>query len=166
MENVVIRPIKKSELALLSDFLYEAIYQPGEQKAPRTVIQDPSVRVYIDGFGSRAGDRCLVAETGGLVVGAVWTRLIDGFGHIDGDTPELAISVCEPYRGRGIGTRLLRGMLAELDADGCDRSSLAVHKDNFAFKMYERAGFSVVRETDQEYIMLRERAHAHDPLGV
>ena len=86
---VNIRPIKPEEITLLSDFLYEAIYQPaGRPLLPRTTIQHPSLWCYIESFGSRKGDACLVAESDALVVGAIWVRYMHGCGYVDDDTPE------------------------------------------------------------------------------
>lgn len=82
-------------------------------------------------------------------------RVMDDYGHIDGETPSLAVSLYKEYRGRGIGTALLREMLSLLKRKGCGRVSLSVQKANYALKMYEKAGFEVVDETEEEYIMLR-----------
>ena len=68
-----IRPIKKEEILLLTDFVYEAIYQrDAKNPLPRTVIQDASIWIYIDRFGSKKDDHCLVAEVDSYVVGACW----------------------------------------------------------------------------------------------
>ena len=80
---------------------------------------------------------------------------MDDYGHIDGETPSLAVSLYKEYRGRGIGTALLREMLSLLKRKGYERVSLSVQKANYALKMYEKAGFEVVDETEEEYIMLR-----------
>ena len=80
---------------------------------------------------------------------------MDDYGHIDGETPSLAVSLYREYRGRGIGTALLREMLSLLKRKGYERVSLSVQKANYALKMYEKAGFEVVDETEEEYIMLR-----------
>lgn len=59
------------------------------------------------------------------------------------------------------GTGLLRRMLSLLREKGYRQVSLAVQKANYAVKMYRRAGFETVRETETEYIMvncLRQRA--------
>ena len=67
-----IREIRKDEVELLKDFLYEAIFIPeGVTPPPRSILDQPELRVYIDDFGSRKGDHCLVADCGGKVVGAV-----------------------------------------------------------------------------------------------
>ncbi len=153
--NTEIRPLKKDETALLKDFLYEAIFIPeGVEPPPRDIVEKPELRVYTDDFGSRRGDNCLVAEAGGRVVGAVWTRIMDDYGHVDDDTPSFAISLYREYRGQGIGTGLMREMLSLLRSQGFKRTSLAVQKANYAVRLYEKVGFSVTDENDEEYIMV------------
>ena len=151
----IVRPLRKGEEPLLTEFLYEAIWRgAGQPPVPRTVLQQPALWRYVAGFGSRPDDRCLVAEVGGCVVGAVWVRCIRGFGHIADGVPECALAVYDGYRGRGIGTALLRGMLRRLRCERYDRISLSVQKANPAVNLYRREGFSVVAETDEEYVMV------------
>ena len=140
---------------LLTEFLYEAIFQrDASNLASRTIIQDPSLWIYVDEFGSKPDDHCFVAEFDGKIVGAVWVRCIKAFGHIDDAVPEFAISVYPQYRGKGIGTELMRKMLEYLKAKGYARTSLAVQKDNYAVKMYQQVGFEISDENAQEYIMI------------
>ena len=97
-----------------------------------------------------------MADCNGKVVGAVWTRIMDDYGHVDDDTPSFAISLYKEYRGKGIGTQMMRKMLALLKKQGFKRVSLAVQKANYAVKIYERVGFQTVDENEQEYIMVCE----------
>ncbi len=158
MVNYKIREIKPSEIKILEDFLYEAIFQRDEENLlPRDIINKPEVRVYIEGFG-KPDDLCLVAEIDGTIAGAVWTRIlsdgIKGYGNIDNKTPEFAISLYKQYRNKGIGTELMKEMLNLLRTIGYERASLAVQKDNYVFKMYKNVGFEVVKELDEEYLMV------------
>ncbi len=102
----------------------------------------------------RVKDNCIVAEDNGHVVGAVWTRIMDDYGHVDNDTPSFAISLYKEYRGHGIGTRLMQEMLGLLKEQGYKRASLAVQKANYAVRMYEKIGFKTIDENDEEYIMV------------
>lgn len=155
--NLLIREIREEEFALLKDFLYEAIFVPeGAEPPGREVIDLPELRLYIEDFGSRKGDHCLVADFGGKVVGAVWTRIMNDYGHIDDDTPSFAISLYKDYRGQGIGTRLLTDMLELLKSGGYRQTSLSVQKENDAVRLYEFVGFRIVDENEQEYIMVCE----------
>jgi ribosomal protein S18 acetylase RimI-like enzyme len=154
----IIREIKEDEIPRLKDFCYEAIFQRDEDNlVSRDVLEQPELRVYYEDFG-RPGDLCLVCEIDGRLVGAVWTRILDGevkgFGNIDSDTPEFGISLYKEYRNKGLGTKLMKAMLELLSARGYRRTSLAVQKDNHAVKMYEKVGFFIERELEQEYLMI------------
>ena len=60
----VIRPLRRDETEVLKDFLYEAIFVPEGMEPPdRDILEKPELRVYTDGFGTRKGDNCLVAES-------------------------------------------------------------------------------------------------------
>ena len=151
-----IRTLAADEYRLLDDFLYEAIFIPeGVPAPPRDIIYLPELRVYTEDFGTRRGDYALCAETGDGVVGAVWTRIMDDYGHIDDDTPSFAIAVYKQYRCMGIGTALMNKMLGVLRRGGFKQASLAVQKANRAVGLYRKAGFETVYENQQEYIMLR-----------
>ncbi len=151
----VIRSLRTDEVLLLKDFLYEAIFIPeGVQPPARDIVEQPELKVYTDGFGTQKSDNCLVADINGRIAGAVWTRIMDDYGHIDNDTPSLAISLYKEYRGQGIGTELMKRMLGLLRTQGYKNVSLAVQKANYAVKMYCHVGFEIVGENDQEYIML------------
>ena len=57
----------------------------------RKIIEQPELKLYYGG---------IVADGEGKVVGAVWTRIMNDYGHIDDETPSFAISleyimVCE-----------------------------------------------------------------------
>ena len=154
-KNVLIRKLLPGEWGLLKEFLYQAIFIPeGTEPPGREIVEIPELRIYYDGFGSGPADRCLAAETGGRVVGAVWTRIMKDYGHVDDETPSLAISLIPACRGKGIGTRLLQEMLALLKEQGFRQASLAVQKKNYAVRMYKKAGFEMVRENEEEYIMV------------
>lgn len=153
--NYTIRAMKKEENSLLNDFLYEAIYIPdGTEPPPKSVIDSPELQVYIDDFGNSKHDKALVAEVKGNIAGAVWVRIMNDYGHIDNDTPSLAMSVYKKYRGLGIGTSLLKQLLQVERLAGYSKISLSVQKSNYAVKMYEKVGFTVADENNEEYIMI------------
>ena len=147
--------IKETEYSILENFLYEAIFVPeGVQPPPRSIINTPELQVYVRNFGAQKHDRALSAKIGNKVVGAVWVRIMDDYGHIDNKTPSFAISLYKEYRGLGIGTELMRKMLAILKSCGYERASLAVQKANYAVKMYLGVGFEIFDENEEEYIMV------------
>lgn len=153
--NYTIREINAAEYPLLEDFLYEAIFIPqGVEPPPRSIINNDELQVYIKDFGKKPDDRCLAAEVDGKIVGTVWVRIMEDYGHVDDETPSFAISLYREYRGHGIGTALMVKMLEMLRESGYKRASLAVQKENYAVKMYKKVGFEVVDENAEEYIMV------------
>ena len=150
-----IRTLEKSEYPLLKEFLYEAIFVPeGVEPPPRAILEVPELQVYIAGFGREEDDRALAVEADGRVVGAVWVRIMDDYGHVDNETPSFAVSLYKKYRGLGIGTEMMKRMLSILKDCGYRRASLAVQKANYAVRMYQRIGFDLASETEDEYIMV------------
>lgn len=111
------------------------------------------MQVYISDFGKHKGDCCLVAELDKRIIGAVWVRIMNDYGHIDDETPSFAISLYPEYRNHGIGTALMKSMLKLLKAENYKQASLAVQKANYAVKMYKNVGFEIVGENAEEYIM-------------
>lgn len=150
-----IRKIQRQEYPLLDDFLYEAIFVPdGIEPPPKTIIASPELQVYVDHFGESKDDIGLVAEIEGKVIGAVWARIMNDYGHVDDETPSLAISLYKEYRRQGIGTAMMREILAVLKTCGYKQVSLSVQKANYAAKLYQKTGFEIIRENEEEYIMV------------
>jgi ribosomal protein S18 acetylase RimI-like enzyme len=150
-------PIKNTEYPLLEEFSYHAIYQPPDtEPLPREVIFEPALSIYFENFGSQKGDVGVIAEWNGLSVGVAWTRIIPGYGHVDMDTPELAISVLPMARGQGVGSALLSHLFDLLREQGFHQTSLSVQKANPAFRLYQRMGYQITLENEEDYIMVKD----------
>jgi ribosomal protein S18 acetylase RimI-like enzyme len=160
---IQVREIAKKEYPLLEGFLYYAIFIPeGEKPPPREVIFEPEIYVYIKGFGLNS-DCGVVAERDGEIVGAAWTRIIPAYGHIDNDTPELAISVLPEHRGQGVGAMLMNRLFELLRERGYRRTSLSVQQNNPAVRFYRRLGYNVTGEKldhvgHEDYIMVKNNS--------
>jgi GNAT superfamily N-acetyltransferase len=120
--------------------LYLALFvAPGQPALPRSVLRDPRVARYVDGWGA-PGDRGLIARVDGVEVGAAWVRYFTagepGYGFVDERTPELSVAVLAAYRGKGIGTQLV-----ELLVEGVPSISLSCDPANPAWRLYLRLGF-------------------------
>lgn len=153
---LTVREITKSEYPMLEDFLYNAIFLPlGETPPPRDVIFEPKIYIYIDGFGNKAGDCGVVAEQNGTLLGAAWTRIIPAYGHIDDNTPELAISVLPKFRGQNVGTLMMKKLFALLCERGYKQTSLSVQKENPAVRFYQRLGYVIIKE-QEDFIMVKD----------
>ena len=154
---MLLREIKETEYELLKDFLYEAIFIPeGVEPPAKEIVEQPELKIYYENFGTGEADYSIVADDNGKVIGAVWTRIMNDYGHVDDDTPSFAISLYKEYRGKGIGTELMKKMSELLQSRGYNKASLAVQKANYAVKMYEKVGFKTIDENSEEYIMVCE----------
>ncbi|WP_081775687.1 GNAT family N-acetyltransferase [Fusobacterium perfoetens] len=155
--NYKIRNIRENEYFLLDDFLYKAIYIPKNiTPPPKEITKLPELQIYIKDFGKFKDDIALVAELNNKIVGIIWTRIMNDYGHIDDKTPSLAMSVDKEYQKRGIGTSLLKNMIEFLKENNYKKVSLSVQKENYAVRLYKKVGFKVITETDEEYIMILE----------
>lgn len=149
-----IREMTAQEYPLLDDFLYEAIFVPeGVEPPSKSIITAPELQIYVKDFGTSKDDFSLVAEVENKIIGAVWVRIMNDYGHIDDKTPSLAISLYKKYRGQGIGRSLIKEMLSLLQAHGYKRVSLSVQKANYAVKLYPKIGFRIIKEVGDEWIM-------------
>ena len=146
--GVDLRRLKAEDEAFLWTALYHALHVPPGSPAPsRDVLDDQAVARYVSGWMLREGDCGLLAETSSGPVGAAWLRRWPGnergYGFVDATTPELSMSVLPDHRQKGLGTRLLRGVLAIADERG-DAVGLSVSESNPARRLYEREGFASV----------------------
>jgi ribosomal protein S18 acetylase RimI-like enzyme len=152
---VDLRLLASSDQSVLWDMLDHAIYAPNGQKPPlRAILESPDIARYVADWG-RQEDIGYLALEGVIPVGAVWLRLMHGYGYVKKDIPELSIAVLPSHRGRGIGTTLLKAIInsAEPIYPGI---SLSVSLENPAAHLYERFGFQVVRlDGDLKIMLLR-----------
>jgi ribosomal protein S18 acetylase RimI-like enzyme len=160
--NAKVRAMQKSDFVCLNEFLYQAIFIPeGEERPPRSIINDSEIIVYIKDFGTQPGDLGVVAEQNGQIIGAAWTRIIPAYGHVDNVTPELAISVFPEFCGYGIGTKLMKKLFEALRHNSYKQTSLSVQKDNPAVRFYKRIGYKMVDESfnragHEDYLMIKD----------
>ena len=160
MSNLTIRQIIREEYPVLENFLYHSIFLPfGVQPLPREIIFEPEIFVYIKDFGGK--DDCgVLAEQDGQIIGVAWTRIISGYGHIDDKTPELAISVLPNFRGKGVGSKIMKSLFDLLRERGYKQTSLSVQKDNPAVRFYERLGYEITGEridhaNHEDFLMIK-----------
>lgn len=152
---------------MLANFLYYAIFvSPGTDPLPRDVIEKPEIAIYIEDFGSKKGDCGVVAWQDDKIIGAAWARIIPAYGHIDDETPELAMSVLPECRNQGIGTKMIKKLFEALAAKGCKQTSLSVQKENPALRLYQRMGYTTVHENDEDFIMVWDLKKEREAYGI
>lgn len=155
-----IRDISKEEIFHLKDFLYDALFIPDAHEKPdKAIIKRPELNMYIRDFG-KASDLCLVADLNSKLIGAIWTRLFQetekGFGYVDEHTPELSMSVNKNFRNLGIGKNLLIGMIERLQQSKYEQVSLSVDTKNYAFRMYQKFDFEIVKADKKSATMIKK----------
>lgn len=82
---------------------------------------------------------------------------MNDYGHIDDETPSLALSVLKDFRRRGIATALLKRLLTQLAEKIFKRVSLSVQKENSAaVALYRKLNFEIVALRGEEYLMIKK----------
>lgn len=149
--SYTIRPVTTADEPFLWQMLYYAAHM--HEEAGKTVLdtmQNPTLALYVTGWG-RAGDLGFVAAmpATGELVGAAWVRLHPGeqkgYSQTAEDTPELAIAVLPNYLNQGIGTMLMRQLIAAARPH-YPAIALSVRAENPAYRLYRRLGFVTVQE--------------------
>ena len=153
-----IRSLTNEDEPFLWEMLYQALYVPaGEPPFSPKIVRRPELSRYVAGWG-RTDDAGFVAllEESFEPIGAVWIRLLQGagrgYGYVDDATPELTIALRPAARGKGVGTQLLRKMLAAA-RDKYPALSLSVSVENPARRLYQRLGFETVEHTASSITM-------------
>lgn len=144
--NATFRPASAADEPLLRELTFTALYvAPGQAPFPRSILDQPDIRHYFAGFGSRPGDLGSVAVVDGVDVGAAWVRVFPpddpGYGWVDVGVPEVTIAVDATCRDRGIGRALLAEVRRAASAAGYERIGLSVDPGSPAVRLYESVGF-------------------------
>lgn len=155
----MLRALDENDEAILYEMLYQSIFVPkGSEPPARDVVYLPELSKYVAGFGT-PNDIGYVALYQANPIGAAWLRRLDfpskGYGYVNDETPELSIALLPDHRGKGIGTALLEHLL-ETAKTRYHHISLSIWKENPAFRLYLRFGFEVVKENDQDVVMLKK----------
>lgn len=156
--NCELRPAEVSDEPFLGEMLYLALFvPPGQPPLPQSILDDPAIARYVEGWGTRSGDSGLIALVQGVPVGAAWLRFFPashpGYGFVDERTPELSVAVLATCRGKGIGSLLVDRLLQNVDA-----ASLSCDPANPAWHLYTRLGFAPLEDGRT---MLRVKSSPH-----
>ena len=161
---MIIREMQRAEYPLLENFLYEAIFIPnGVEPPPKSIISRPELQVYISEFGTSEHDISIVADVNGEIVGAIWVRIMNDYGHIDDTTPSFAISVLKEYRGKGLGEKFFVNSVAALCASlgSVKKIVLLVNSEwKSALRIYEKWGFVTILTLKEFFPTLQKKVCA------
>ncbi len=110
-------------------------------------------------FGTKKDDLCCFAydNINNQLAGAVWLRKFRkenaGYGFVSESVPEVSIAVDYSYRGKGIGTELMKHLFSNIPAH-IDSVSLSVDTRNRAYTLYQKLGFKDVSIDNGTAIMI------------
>ena len=155
-----IRDATESDVSTIKRVLYEAVgWDPERQLPPLEItVEMPQLAIYHHGWG-RHGDIGVIAEEEGETIGAALCRVFTedehGEGFYDDKTPELGVAVWGGNRGKGVGTRLIEALELRAADAGFATMSLSVESANPASHLYERLGYQVVADRDDDLLMLK-----------
>lgn len=131
--------------------VWQFLQYAAHESSVESVRNNPALTIYAKNWGRQLGDRGCVAQQDDLAIGMAWVRLWSGeergYGYINQRIPELAIAVLPDYCGQGIGTYLLKNILA-MAKESFSAVSLSVRGDNAAVRLYERVGFIKIPGSD------------------
>jgi ribosomal protein S18 acetylase RimI-like enzyme len=109
----------------------------------------------------RRGDAGVVAWKDGQRLGAAWCRVqadVLARDEAGRPLPEIAIAVSPEHRAGGIGAQLLDALERTAADAGYAALSLTVNARNPALRLYERAGFEIVRREGNRLTMVKPLA--------
>jgi [ribosomal protein S18]-alanine N-acetyltransferase len=132
--SVRLRPMTEADLDTIAE-LEIAVFGPQEawsrQMLAGELAQQPASRYYLVAEDEAGGQGAIAGYAG--LLGAGWQADV------------LTLAVATGRRGHGIGTALLRALLAEAARRGCTEVFLEVRTDNLrAQELYKRHAFTQV----------------------
>jgi len=135
--NIELYFLRSSEQFIVKDLLRYA----ARLDENSSVDDNPSLEQYHRNYGNYNGDIGVYAIVDHKVAGGAWARmLLNGFGHVDNDTPELMFAVLPEFRNQGLGRLLLEHLFKEA-AKIYTRLSLSVEADSPAVTLLKELGF-------------------------
>ncbi|MGO1469713.1 MAG: ribosomal protein S18-alanine N-acetyltransferase [Tissierella sp.] len=122
--EIIVRQMLEKDIEDIVEIEKEAFTTPWSKKAFTSEINENNLAYY------------LVAQVEGKAVayGGIWLVLNEG--HITN------IAVKEEYKGKGIGNKIVEGLIYHCIKRGIDNMTLEVRKSNqVAINLYEKYGF-------------------------
>lgn len=151
-----LRPVSDADRAFLVE-LYastreeELAHVPWDDAARRAFVEHQFAAQDAHYRGNYPGASLDVIEVDGVAAGRLYVH------RGESDIRIMDIALAPAFRGRGIGTALLRGLTEEADASG-RKLSIHVEANNPARSLYDRLGFEPAGEHGVYVLMERPPA--------
>ncbi|HTT88215.1 MAG TPA: GNAT family N-acetyltransferase [Acidimicrobiales bacterium] len=162
-----LRAALADDLPFIQRMLYEATNRPGEDwpAFEASIHEPPNSRFWRD--WTRQGDLGVVAERGGVPVGAAWLRIFLGeeLGPWDDPgIPVVAIGVERFSRGVGVGRLLMRALIEVATTLGVPAVNLTTGTFNeAAVHLYHSCGFKDLAQQGKAVKMRLALANKPEP---
>ncbi|PWB63231.1 MAG: GNAT family N-acetyltransferase [Bradyrhizobiaceae bacterium] len=144
MSGLVLRDARRDEVTAIVRMLADDALG-----AARERLDDPQPYLAaFDRIAQDANNRLLVAEQDGELVGTLQLTVLHGLSR-RGATRALieAVRVAAPWRGKGVGRRMIEGAIEIARAEGCAMVQLTSDKSRSdAHRFYESLGFVASHE--------------------
>ncbi|MGR2753742.1 N-acetyltransferase family protein [Agromyces arachidis] len=154
---VSLRDAGPEDRALLARATLENVNWVSERFTMGDVMSERRFSHYFTGFPA-GDDLGIVAMRGRDPIGVAWlvglTADDPGYGYVSDDVPEFSIWVRSDERGAGLGGRLVDAVLERAADRGLPGVSLSVETGNRARHLYSRKGFTELRRSDHDVVML------------
>lgn len=145
-ELATLRALRADEQDLLAWATLGNMNWPGPRFTLEQVTRIPAIAQYFAWWPGSHDFGIVADDAQGRALGVVWLRYFaaaaPGYGFVDASIPELCVWVAEGHRGRGLGTRLITGILEQARLAGVAAVSLNVEAGNPARLVYARLGFA------------------------
>lgn len=139
----------------VADYVWRSLAAPGEDPL------EVGIRRYARRGADFSYENCLVADDDGAVVGMINAFALRASGEPAGEEDPVlrpyaeleapdslyvsGIALLPPYRGQGLGTRMMVAMRERARAEGLKQLSLIAFAENAAsVRLYERLGYRIV----------------------
>ena len=140
MSDVASRPARAEEIPAVAELRWRWL---AENRDVPVVGHDEFLRAFVACAAAQPAPSCTVAVRGEEVIGMAWLAVV---ARVPSPTPlerasgdVQSVYLVPHERNRGIGTRLLRAVLAR--ADELDLDHVTVHSSGAAVTAYQRVGF-------------------------
>lgn len=163
MSHIQIRKMTHHDQLFIKEMVYQAIFVlPGHDVPSREILEETSIKKYYQDIGTDSDLGFIAYDAlSHDLLGAFWLRLFSahekGYGFVNEATPELSMAVEYAYRGRGIGSALMKALLL-CSEKRYPNIPLSVDSHNQAMRLYERFGFVVVKKEGHSVTMSLLRA--------
>lgn len=142
MSELIFRDAREDDLAAIIAMLADDGLGGGRERVQAQGV-DPAYVAAFHAMQAQPGNRTIVIEQDGALVGTYQFTLIAGLSHAGAKRAQIeAVRVRGDRRGGGIGEAMLRHAVAEAKAAGCRLVQLTSDKRRGrAHLFYERLGF-------------------------